>query len=732
MRGKWRYLTIALLWSLCLGGCASVDRLTNILYPTQTPWKDSSRPLVTTTATATRSATAQRPTTTPVRTSTAIRGEPTKTPSIPPTPRISPSPEPAPDEQQSLVFAHDGNIYRGDYFGQQPTEIASVPRLEAWDFAQGRLAIAQEGHLDIIDFNRGKLHSAEIEEEIIYAHVLWSGSGRNLLHAAIVDDETAPTFGRSVDLRAFGCDGKAFGKMRIKDVNGVNLLHYDDVSGQVLLIPFGGDPSFTKADYYNLESGERRRTIPIRGEGEVAVSPDGRYLLTEWLSDQGGAQLLLYHLSTEAEEARPRTWEHPSDSHSVSHIWSPNGEYVAYLLQDGTTFAESSKGLGLWVLDVASMQAKKVMEEAALSSTVVGWTPDGDYIVAYHRGTEGDSYFYMIRPHGGDRRLLTVPPQGEILGWMTPPEEPVAEKVVIDPWQGRFEDVEGEAEAMAQVVAEFVAANADTDTETLSRDLRAHLEKAGWSADVMEPHVKRLADQIFVAQLPPFSIYVLDSGEAHFVGNGHLVLDARLEGDDLGVILGTKDQGYIQPTYTLLHRQADGPWAPLWTPQGRRDWVATDGEIQFVGSGLGRLRVRGSSFGLAGEENQIFVECRECPHRWLTATWRRTDGAYERESDLPSDASLPQIFWEMTERRPYALLHECLRRLRQGLPADELVASPQVANQVRTLGLLKEGVRLMAEEETKEGVRFSDVEGKATFYASIQDERLLRVERVVE
>ncbi len=716
MRGKWHYLACALLlWSLCLVGCTGVNQLTDMLYPTPTPEPRSPQPSPS--ATSTPRATSQ---------------EPPTSPTLAETPLPSPSPEPEPEEQQAgLVFAHDGKVYRGDYFGQQPTEVADVSRLEAWDFTRGLLATADRGNLHIVDLNRRELHGVELQGEIIYSHVLWSASGQRLLHAAIVEDEAAPTFARSVDLRTVGHDGEILSEMRLEDVSGVNLLRYDDTSGQVLLIPLGGDPVFTKAEYYDVESGERQRTVAIQGEGEAIASPDGRYLLTERMESKG-AELFLYDLSAEEEEAQPRTWQHPPDSHSVSHTWSPDGEYVAYLLQDGASFADSTRGLGLWVLDVRSMEAEKVLEETSLSSTVLGWTPDGEYVLGYHRGTEGENYFYMIRPDGGDRHLLTVPPQGEILGWMIPPEEPSDDQVSIDRWRGRFEDVQGEATAMAQVVAEFVAANAEDDDETLSRDLRTHLEKTDWSTDEVEPRVERLADQIFLAQLPPFSIYLLDSGQAHFVANGHLVLDARLEDDDLGVIWGTKGQEFVQPTYMLLHREEDGSWTPLWTPQGRRDWVATDGEIEFVDSGLERLQVRGSSFGLDVEESQIFAECHECPHRWLTATWRRSDGAYERESELPPDAPLPQIFWEMTERTPYALLHECLRRLRQEQPVDELVATPEVAAQIRTLDLLEKEIRLMAEKETEDEVYFSDTDKGRTLRALIQDEQLLRVERTEE
>jgi hypothetical protein len=86
----------------------------------------------------------------------------------------------------------------------------------------------------------------------------------------------------------------------------------------------------------------------------------------------------------------------------------------------------------------------------------------------------------------------------------------------------------------------------------------------------------------------------------------------------------------------------------------------------------------------------------------------------------------------MTERTPYALLYECLRRLRQDMSVGGLVANPEVEDQIRNLGLFEEGMRLVAHRETVDSVRFSDVEKENEFYALAQNDRLLRVGRVEE
>jgi hypothetical protein len=604
--------------------------------------------------------------------------------------------------------------------------------MESSDFYEGLLAIAQGRNVDILDLRQGTLNSFQVQTtgQVDYAEVRWGSMGKTLLHLALVVDASAETFGRSVELRVISPqDGAELGKIVEPDVSGVTVLRYDEALGRILLVPRGPDPSFAEIEYYDAREGQLVGAFPAKGDGEATVSPDGRYLLTERLGDQG-AQLVLYDLS-KGRDTPPQTWRHPEGSHSVSHVWSPDGRYVAYLLREGRTFSdESTQGLGLWVLDIASMQAKKILEEPATASSLVGWTPDGAYIVGHHRGEAQDEYCYMVRPGGGDRRVLALGPQAEVLGWMPMGQATSVPKVVIDPWRARFLSTVDDPAAMAEVVAQFVAAQDKATDEALSQQVREYLERAGWQLDLAGPSVKRLARGIAVAQLPPLAIHVLEAGHAQLVASGHLILDARLEGDDLGLIFGVIGASSVQPAYVLLCRQGDATWAPLWTPQGHRDWIATDGEIAFAGKGPSTLQVSGSSFGLDVGEDEVFSECHACPHRKLVAKWLRRGDTYVRQTKLKADAPLADILWEMTEREPYAIVYECLRRLRRDLPVDELVSDKSVPSQFKDLGLLGKDVRLIAEEETTHGVLFSEATSQKRFRATVENRRVMHVERV--
>jgi len=730
-------ILLAVLLLCSLTGCSLIERLQRELYPTATATateipQATDTPVAPTPVPPTQVPT-EVPTTAPTVTSTAPPPEPTATEV--PQPTLTPSPSPiSPVGGQHLIYARGSSLYRGDYFGAEPVEVAVAPQMEASDFYQGVLAAAQGRNVDIVDLRVGALRSFQVQTtaQVDLAEVRWGTSGTGLLYQALVPDSTAKIFGRNVELRALSPEnGAEGGRILVPDVSGVSILHYDDVAGQVLLIPRGPQIAFAEIEQYDVKSGQLTGAFAVQGDGEALVSPDGRYVLTERLTEQG-AQLLLYSLA-EGRNPQPKTWPHPANSYSVAHVWSPDGRSVAYLLREGKSFSdESTQGLGLWVLDVDTMQAEKVLDEPAVTSTLVGWTPDSAYIVGHHQGQAEDDFWYMVQPNGSDRRVLALGPQAEVIGWMSLAAQADVPKVVIDPWRARFMATVNDPLAMAEVVAQFIASQGKATDEALSAQVREYLERAGWQLDLAGPSIKRITRDIALAQLPQMAIYILESGRAQLVANGNLILDARLEDDELGLIFGVIGASAVQPAFSLLQRQRDANWTVVWTPQGRRDWIATDGEISFVGKGLGTLTVAGSSFGLDSGEDEVFSECHACPHRRLVGKWSRRGNTYVRQTKLRADAPLADVFWEMTERRPYAILYECLRRARQGLSTSGLISDKSVLSQMKELGLLAKDVRLIPEEEGDHEVLFSDALSQKRFRATIENERVMHVERLAD
>jgi hypothetical protein len=301
-------------------------------------------------------------------------------------------------------------------------------------------------------------------------------------------------------------------------------------------------------------------------------------------------------------------------------------------------------------------------------------------------------------------------------------------EAVEDEWGAQFMQGAKDWDTTATVVAHYVDEHAHLDDETLSQQLGQYLALIG-DEEMIEPQVRRLSDDLFLAHLPPRSLYLLEGGEAGFLVDGDRVLDICIEGDELGLIFASDSTGSVQPAFVLLRRAEKGIWQPVWMPVGHRDWVTTDGEIRFTGAGLNELAVSGTSFGLDEGIDRVFDECQFCPHRHLSATWRRLGDTYVRQTALTDDASLYERYWEMTERTPYAVLYESLRRLRQGLAADELLANDQVLRQIRSLELLDIERRFTVVEETDGEVIFADVETDRHYRAQVEDGQLVRVER---
>ncbi len=711
---------IALLTAL-LTGCSALDELEESLYPTSAPDSGTSAQLPSETAPANQLAASEAaaPTLTwPAPTSTQAQATEQMPPAIP---TVAPS--------QRLVFMYDGNVYTGDFLGANPAEAASAPQPETWAFRDGVIALAQGRNVDVIDLVGSGQASFQVNVpgEVEFAELTWGQTSAALLYNAIVTDQAATTFGHSVELRVLNPqNGAELGAVHIPDANGASILRYEESAGRIALIVRGGDPSFAEVSFYDVKSGQRIAAFAAQGQGEAAFSPDGRYLLAQQ-EVNGVQQMALYDLTTPAGSA-PRIGQYPANGHGVEHVWSPDSRMIAFLLREGQASSEeTTQGLGVWVLDVATMESKKALDEVSLSATLFGWTPDSAYIVGYHR-SENEAYYYAVRPDGGDRRILTLEPKAELLGWMSPVER--SAKIVVDPWRARFASTQADSNALAQTLAQWALEQTGADEQTLASRVQQYLQASGGQKSIGALTLKRISEAVYIAQIPPYALYLLDNGHAQEIGSGNILLDVRLQGQDLGLIYGMAASGPVQPTYSLLRRQADGSWQMVWTPQGRRDWIATDGQIQFAGEGLGTLQVVGTSFGLDFDQDQVFSECQACPHRQLVATWTRQGDTYERQTSLVADAPQGSIYWEMTQRTAYAIVYETLRRARRELSIDDLVADPSLAGQIRDLGLADSTKRFLVEEETAEKVRFQEIESQTHYEATVQGQRLVRIERL--
>ncbi|MHB1295445.1 MAG: hypothetical protein ACYC4R_10680 [Anaerolineae bacterium] len=643
-----------------------------------------------------------------------------------PTPNDTPMSSAAPDA--ALVYLLDGSVYRGATPDDPVSKAIQVPAGSSYALAGGLLATAREGALDVLDLGRGEVRSVGLAEAGLFLNerLLWSTSGRLLLHSGLVEDAEAATYGRSIELRAMDpATGEQTAMLRIPDVMGVDALRYDDAAGLVTMIPRGGDPTFRAVQIWNLAEGALVRMVDVAGESTAALSPDGRLLLTA-LREDGVPFLALYDLDA-AEGAAPRTWQLGTGTHAMSYRWAHDGQRVAFLMREGQyPWDDSPAGLGLWVLDVTTMQAAKLADEASPLVEIVGWSPNDGSLLVRRPGADGAATYEVLNVAGGARSSLELPAGAVVLGWIedTGAVSPLAEE---DAWATRFQEAASDGAATAALVARFVVAHAGLSDEELTAQVREQLQAAGWELGLAGPQVKKVSQGLYVAQLPPNDIYILDAGRASAVAQGDRIVDVRGQGDDLGLIYAMIGASAEQPAYQLLRRQEGGGWQSVWTPAGRRDWIATDGEIAFLGEGLDHLRVTGSSFGLE-LEGDAFAECHACLHRRLVGQWDREGDTYVRATNLSAETDIADVYWEMSERGPYAVLHEVLRRAGLGMSVDELVADAGAIEQLRALGFLEEGVQLQAEQESADTVTFGDGEGR--YVALVQAGKLVSVERL--
>jgi len=248
----------------------------------------------------------------------------------------------------------------------------------------------------------------------------WSVGGEAIAYTVAYEDPEALTFGRSVQV---GVVDLPTGEDRLvaglKDRFLATLLGYDDASGELFLIPRGGDPGFGEIVVYD---GWRRnqviKSIPIEGDAmpdQSMLSPElSRLALASFDSEAGSGQILVYDLTLAQPTAQPL--ELPQGTHARCFIWSPDGQRLAYLLHSGVAHGdEVTEAGGLWAWDLSD-EAMKVAEEGSPFSCPVAWSLDGDAILAFHY-EEGDGYYYLASRDGSGVMRLDIAPEAGVLGW---------------------------------------------------------------------------------------------------------------------------------------------------------------------------------------------------------------------------------------------------------------------------------------------------------------------------
>jgi len=270
-------------------------------------------------------------------------------------------------------------------------------------------------------------------------------------------------------------------------------------------------------------------------------------------------------------------------------------------------------------------------------------------------------------------------------------------------------DLETAQESAFQALALYLSLpeTEEMSEEEIADELLSLGEEAGVEMGVMGVDLLRVEPTLYLVRFGPYPI-ALFWGQAgtpfdyYPVSEGDAISDARLVGDEIGIIFAHIGASTVTPDFILLGREEDG-WREVWPsdPEPWRDlWITADGRVSFTAGDLSLLRMEGSSWGLLEEDP--FFECHACAHRFFDLLWERQGDNYLPQVTLPLDAPYYDRLWEITQPSPYASLFEFLRRLRAGDEAEalELVSDPSVIDQAKALGLQDPTVTYWADWES--------------------------------
>jgi hypothetical protein len=325
-----------------------------------------------------------------------------------------------------LIYLLGSKVYSGGFSGDNAQEVAALgegqidsPRLRG-----NRMAYLLGRELRLLDLREGSATTLfTLREGAILDtfDLCWSIGGEAIAYTVAYEDPEALTFGRSVEVGVVDLPmGENHLVATLQDRFLATLLGYNDTSGELFLIPRGGDPAFGEIVVYDSRRRDQViKSIPIAGDAmpdQSVLSLDFSHLaLASFDSERGRGQILIYDLTVAQPTAQ--TLEIPQGTHPRYLIWSPDGQRLAYLLHSGVAYWDEVKeARGLWVWDVSEGRGIQVAEEGSPFSVLLAWTLDGDAILAFHH-EEGNGYYYLASGDGSGVMTLDIAPEARALEW---------------------------------------------------------------------------------------------------------------------------------------------------------------------------------------------------------------------------------------------------------------------------------------------------------------------------
>ena len=197
----------------------------------------------------------------------------------------------------------------------------------------------------------------------------------------------------------------------------LSILGFDRGAERLAVVPAGGQERYSAVWLYDVRSGERTATVPLpEGIGELVLSPDGASLaFTQLEPSTGEARCVIYDLERQAERTSLGIG---TKVHAASLRWAPTGDALAYMVREGASPGLAiSDSTGLYVLDVATGQAREVPYTPSPEAHIVGWTGDAAGLIL--QGLDAETMAWRVERvdvASGETESIAVPADALILG----------------------------------------------------------------------------------------------------------------------------------------------------------------------------------------------------------------------------------------------------------------------------------------------------------------------------
>jgi hypothetical protein len=373
----------------------------------------------------TQSAATPQPTTvattvaTTVPAATAVPA-PTVVPTIVPTSAPQPTavpPTAEPEAASDLLYVDQGVLFSQPVSGGQPRQVAALPStfLSAAVAGDAALVLSEEGieHIQLSDGASTRLVTFDTKAQ---------GGSRLLsdddyvFYAARFEDPVAP-FGKTQVGYYSIADGSV--KQLLTVDRAAEPLGLTAQKDGLYLLPRGQDPSFGIVQVVDLATGDIKAELPVMGEGQVALAPDGNFLATTarvYDADDGSAlgDDLLYLYDMRAETPARHVIVPPQGPSAANNlVWSPDSSAVYFALGKGNLY-EITASYGLWKLDVGSSQPVQISDANLLNSWVDWVSSDGGQaVVAHYQEVDPE----LLDLTTGALSPLAVPGTAMLVGW---------------------------------------------------------------------------------------------------------------------------------------------------------------------------------------------------------------------------------------------------------------------------------------------------------------------------